>query len=142
VAGPDLSGAAGIVEGLMDDLCVVYPPFDPGAVAMDPATLRIEELAAAPVYGTALEPAPFKLKPIGGPGYPVVAGEPTSETSYRVDLPLSAPLLVAGSLVLVAYSRRMPQAVGLVLAVTAPVVKTFAVQASYAAELRIRTEGD
>jgi len=142
MAGPDLSAGKRAVEALMEDTCVIYPPFEPRDWVRDPTTLRLMPSAAAvPVYGSVAVPAKCKLKAGGAQAREeVIAGVARDSAPYRLDLPLDAPPLEAGAICVLMSSLRMPSAVGTALVIGDAVVKTLAVQASYAARREQRTE--
>lgn len=142
MAGPDLSAGQAAVENLMEDTCLIYPPSEPRDWVRDPDTLRmVPPFPVAPIYGTVAVPGKCKIKPGGTQAVTVIqAGVAEASTDYRIDLPLSTPPIPEGSAFVLVSSLRMPTAVGIVLTVGSPLVKTLAVQASYAAERQQRTE--
>lgn len=134
--GPDLSAGQRAVELLMDDTVRASAATDPAGWVLN-AALRLEPPADSVVYD-----GKAKLRALGSVGG-TVAGEGGRQyglDGYRLDLPLSAAELLEGQTVALTSSRRMPQAVGDLYVVKAPLVKTMAVQASYIVERRKRVE--
>lgn len=141
MAGPDLSFGQAAVENLMEDTCVIYPPGEPRDLGLGEDLRLVPAAAPVPLYGTEAEPAKFKMKPADAQAQSsVVAGQALDTARYRIDLPISAPFIPAGSILVVKSSKRMLTAVGTSLTVGDPSVKTLAVQASYAAKRQQRTE--
>lgn len=138
--GPDLSSAKEAVERLQDDACVITRTS--GSPVLNQTTGNMEYPAAANIYNAAsLGEGGRSLSDADGSGGRCSIGYPSNtQPSYREEggrmilnsipeakLPLDAPLIREGDILIVKSSRRDPRLVGQEFRVADVIEKSMAV---------------